>query len=32
MGRNGLEPAKRIADVKEAVGFFVDRFGSSRGS
>ena len=32
MGRNGLESAKRIADVKEAVDLFVNRFGNSRGS
>ncbi len=32
MGRNGFESAKRIADVKEAVDLFVNRFGSSRGS
>ena len=32
MGRNGFESAKRIADVKEAVDLFVNRFRSSRGS
>ena len=32
MGRNGLESAKRIADGKEAVDLFVNRFRSSRGS
>ena len=32
MRRNGLDPTKRIADAKEAVDLFVDRFGSTRGS
>lgn len=32
MGRNGLESTKGIADVKDTVDHFVNRFGSSRGS